>query len=69
MNPTLERLRDFVTRGQRAQREVDGVLLMQRARECLDRWASRRARTPRAKKRVAETNQLLSEIDEWLKGD
>ena len=66
MNSTLERLRDFLACGLKAQRAVDDVQLMQRSRACLSRWASQRARSARARQRVAETRQLIDAIDQWL---
>jgi hypothetical protein len=66
MKLTLEAVRDFFTRGRVAQRAIDDVLLMQRARTCLARWAAGRARTARAKRRIEETKELLGAIDDWL---
>ena len=58
---------DFVRRGQATQKAVDDVLMMHRIRACLNRWAARYAHSPHAKRHVAETNQLIAEIDTWMK--
>jgi hypothetical protein len=63
---TLEKLREFISRGRKAQGAVDDVLLMQRVRTCLTRWASCRARSARAKERMSETRPLIADLDDWL---
>jgi len=66
MKLTLKALRDFFTGGRLPQKVADDVLLMTRIRMCLTRWTARYARSPHAKKYIAETNELIDQIDQWM---
>lgn len=65
----LKQLHDFIRCGKKMQKDVDAVLLLERSRTCLNRWAARFASSPHAKKHLAETNQLIADIDAWMKRD
>jgi hypothetical protein len=57
---------EFVKRGQAAQVAADHIMLMERIRSCLKRWAARYAETEQAKAHVKETTLLVEEIGEWI---
>jgi hypothetical protein len=61
-----ERIEDFIRHGVEAQKAADRVLLLHRARVCLNRWAARYAKSDHAKAHVAETRDLIEGINRWI---